>query len=76
MDTSYFVAIGSVVTAGTALVGITSWNIKLQGRVNGHDTLFVEREKQADERHDDVKARLERIEGKLDRTLQLNGGHK
>lgn len=70
MDASFPLLVGSVFTVGTALVGITSWNVKLQGRVNGHDTLFEERKVQADERHDDVKERLVRIERKLDRTLQ------
>lgn len=69
MDTSIFLGIGSVFTVGTALVGVTSWTSKLQGRVNGHDQLFEERKEQADERHDDVKARLVRIEQKLDQTL-------
>ena len=47
--------------------------VRLEGRLNGHDTLFVEREKASDERHDDLKDRLERIERKLDESLRLNG---
>lgn len=55
----------------TTIVGVTSWNVSLHGRVNGHDKLFEEREKQADERNDDVKERLKRIEDKLDRSLGI-----
>jgi hypothetical protein len=64
------IPLGLVIPIVTAIVGGTSWNVSLQGRVNGHDKLFDEREKQANERHDDLKDRLERIETKLDRTLQ------
>jgi hypothetical protein len=55
--------------------GITGlvWAIRLEGKVNEHDQLFAEREKQrlerseADaQRHDELKDRLVRIEGKLD----------
>lgn len=48
------------------VVGATTWNVSLQGRVNGHDALFSEREKQSDDRQEDLKARLMRIESKLD----------
>lgn len=57
----------------SAIVGVTSWNVRLQGRVNEHERLFKEREKQADERHDDFKERLTRIEHKLD-VLQYKKG--
>jgi hypothetical protein len=57
----------------TAVVGVTSWNVSLQGRVNAHDALFEEREKQADDRHEDLKARLVRIETKLDRAATFSG---
>ena len=57
----------------TAIVTVTSWNVKLQGRVNEHDRLFEEREKQSNERHDDLKERLVRIEHKLDALPQKRG---
>ena len=65
------ISLSVVIPVVSAIVGVTSWNVSLQGRVNGHDKLFDEREKQADERHEDVKTRLDRIEQKLDRTLQM-----
>lgn len=64
---------------GTVLTGVTIWSIRQEGRINEHDRIFDEREKQnkaqqerASERHEDVKARLSRIESKLD---NLNGRH-
>lgn len=65
------VIIGLSFTLGSALVGVTTWNVSLQGRVNGHDQLFAEREKQTDDRHADLQGRLTRIEGKLDKSLGL-----
>ena len=55
----------------TAVVGVTTWNVSLHGRVTGHDQLFEERKVQADERHDDVKKAMERFEEKLDRVLLM-----
>lgn len=52
--------------------GVIIWAIRLEGRVNGHDKLFEEREKQACERHEDLVGRLDRIERKLDAS---NGTH-
>ena len=54
-------------------VGAVVEVVRLEGRLNGHDTLFGEREKAGDERHEDLKDRLERIERKLDESLRLNG---
>ena len=47
--------------------------VRLEGRLNGHDTLFIEREKLTDAQHEDLTARLVRIETKLDESLRLNG---
>ena len=69
MDFQGLVGLG--VTMVTGIVGITTWNVKLQGRLNEHDRVMEEREKQADERHEDLKSRLVRIETKLD---SANGG--
>lgn len=61
----------------TSVAGVATWSLRQEGRINGHDKLFEEREKQLIavqaqnyERHQDTKARLERIERKLD---NLNG---
>ena len=60
----------AIVFAG---VGAVVEVVRLEGRLNGHDTLFGEREKAGDERHEELKDRLERIERKLDESLRLNG---
>lgn len=52
-------------------LGIVVWGVRQEGRINTHDKLFAIQEKQSDERHTDLKDRLERIETKLD---SLNGG--
>lgn len=61
------VSLGILLPVVSAIVGVTSWNVKLQGRVNGHDAIIKEHDKQATERHADVKDRLVRIESKMDR---------
>lgn len=62
----------SYLPAAIVLGGVI-WAVRLEGRVNDHDTLFVEREKQTNQLHDDVKQRLIRIERKLD---GMNGGYR
>ena len=57
----------ALITLCLAAVGGVVWLVRLEGRVNGHDDTFVEREKQQTERHEDLKERLVRIETKLDR---------
>ena len=64
---------GIVLVVVFAGVGAIVEVVRLEGRLNGHDTLFGEREKAGDERHEDLKDRLERIERKLDESLRLNG---
>ena len=49
----------------TALSGLI-WAIRQEGRINAHDALFVEREKQAELRHQMVKDALDRIERKME----------
>lgn len=51
---------------GSVFVASVVWLVRLEGRINGHDHLFEEREKQADDRHLDLKNRLSRIETKID----------
>lgn len=53
-----------IVLAG---VGGVVWAVRLEGRVNTQDKLFIEREKQSIERHGDLKDRLERIEAGIDK---------
>ena len=42
--------IGVIGSSGAGLV----WAIRQEGRINAHDQLFVEREKLASERHEEV----------------------
>lgn len=58
---------GLIATVSLALVGAVVWAVRIEGRVNGHQTLFEEREKQFEDRHTEIQARLIRIEQKLDR---------
>lgn len=53
-----------------AVVGSIIWSIRLEGRVNIHEMILKTMEKLHDERHEDTKVRLVRIEAKLDK---LNG---
>ena len=64
---------GTLIAIGLAAIGAIVEVVRLEGRINSHDTLFVEREKASDERHEELKDRLERIEHKLDESLRLNG---
>lgn len=73
-----YVSLAAVGTWGiTGLV----WAIRLEGKVNEHQQLFAEREKQSIERGkadaarlEDLKDHLVRIEGKLDAIAY--GNHK
>lgn len=64
--------IGWLTSIGLAGIGAVVEVVRLEGRLNGHDTLFAEREKATVERHTDLKDRLERIERKLDE-MSANG---
>ena len=57
---------GLAVTSVSIIVGVVVWCVRLEGRINGHDTLFTEREKQSDDRWEEVIRRLDRIEKKQD----------
>lgn len=59
------VALAGVGALGTAVYAVGTWGYNLQQRVNKHDTLFEEREKQAKERHEDIKADLVEIKARL-----------
>ena len=54
-----------------AVAGVV-WGVRQEGRINSHDTLFIEREKQQKARDEDIIQRLERIERKQD-TSNGNG---
>ena len=49
-----------------AILGGVIWAVRLEGRVNQQEAISVERGKSEDERSEDMKDRLQRIETKLD----------
>lgn len=57
-----------VIPFALALPGVAAivWSIRQEGRINGHDTLFEEREKTTDKEYNNIVARLDRIETKVD----------
>ena len=63
---------GLLFAVASVAVGALIWSIRQEGRINKHDTLFEERDKQASDRHQEIVARLERIERKQD---AANGKH-
>jgi hypothetical protein len=54
---------------GTVIAGVV-WAVRQEGRLNAHDALFEEREKQTNERHTEMAESLKRIELKLDRVVE------
>lgn len=54
------------ISLAIAAIGAMVWIVRVEGRVNSHDALFIEREKQSNTQHNDLKERLVRIEQKLD----------
>jgi hypothetical protein len=55
------IALASLGAAGT--VGV--WALRVEGRVNVHESLLVEREKQAQERHNEVKEDLAELKSMI-----------
>lgn len=64
---------GILLALAFAGIGAVVEVVRLEGRLNGHDSLFIEREKLAEAQHEALIARLVRIETKLDESLSLNG---
>lgn len=67
---------GLLATLAITFVGGIVWAVRVEGKVNGHQTLFDEREKQSESRekraeawHDEIQDRMIRIEDKIDRRL-------
>lgn len=63
IDPQWVAIIGGALVGG---VGIVTWGARLEGRIGSHDQLFTEREKWAEDRHNEVVRRLDRIERKID----------
>ena len=59
-QTSIAIAVLGISVIGSSGAGLV-WAIRQEGRINAHDQLFAEREKQADERHAEVLKKLEEI---------------
>lgn len=58
---------GIIISIATIVVGSVVWAVRIEGKVNNHDSLFIEREKLSESRHEAVVARLVRIESKVDK---------
>jgi hypothetical protein len=69
-----------VTSIGLAVFGIgvggVVWGIRLEGRVNTHQTLFVEREKFVVAANTEFTTRLSRIEDKVDTLLSRERGER
>lgn len=59
--------LGFMLSLAVTLIGGVAWAVRVEGRVNGHDKLFEEREKALAARHEELAYRLQRIEAKLDK---------
>lgn len=58
--------VADVALAGLGLAGVVGiWAVRQEGRINAHDQLFEEREKQAVERHTDLKNDLKELKEML-----------
>ena len=66
--------LGAAVILGLAFLGAVVEVVRLEGRLNAHDTLFIEREKLAAVQHLELTDWLKRVEEKLDRSLRQNDG--
>lgn len=51
---------------GAAVIGGIVWSLRLEGRVNNHDTILAEREKQTTDFQSEIKDALSEIRQKLD----------
>lgn len=53
----------------SSILGATAWGARVESRLKEHDTLFIEREKLAQERHVDLKQDLIEIKQALKEKL-------
>jgi hypothetical protein len=75
---------GIIFAASTVIGSLVVWSIRQEGRINGHDKMFIANEEAGEkmaevlaavaiERHEALQSRLVRIETKLD-TLNWRTG--
>lgn len=57
---------GFTIPVGLSCLGGLIWAIRLEGRVNGQELIQAERNRTANERHEEVLKRFDRLEGKID----------
>lgn len=62
----------ALVSTCVACIAGIAWAVRQEGRITAHDQRFQMKEVLDNERHEDTKERLTRIERKLD---SLNGKH-
>lgn len=63
-------ALGAAFMGGTTVIGGVIWLIRLEGRQNTHEAECVQRQKRADERHDELTKQLDGMSAKLDRLVE------
>lgn len=70
-DYSFILALASIVVTGIV------WGVRLEGRINSHDTLFAEREKLTELRYETLRAEISLlrtaqgvVEAKIDRLIE------
>lgn len=49
--------------------GVLIWTIRQEGRINAHDQLFAEREKQTDERYETLQENVQEMRADIKRLL-------
>jgi hypothetical protein len=59
MDTLWFAITGLGITILSSSSAGLIWAIRQEGRINGHDKLFEEREKQTDDKFEQIESRAQ-----------------
>lgn len=63
---------GTILTGVGMCVAGVAYAVRMEGKINSLNNLIEERKDQANERHNDIKAALIRIENKIDNGIISN----
>lgn len=66
---------GTWLTLGLTLLATIVWAVRVEARSMAHEKLLEERKELADERYEDTRIRLNRIENHLLDIKATNGNH-
>ena len=58
---------GILLSLATILIGGVAWAVRVEGRVNTHERMFLDREKSGMMMYTEIQQRLTRIEAKVDK---------